>query len=60
MVWKNIMYNEAMKAQDRTEDNSLGVVMGDLMSDAFVSIDREDVLKEIYEKFAEGLAEIQN
>ena len=54
------MYNEAMKAQDRTEDNSLGVVMGDLMSDAFVSIDREDVLKEIYEKFAEGLAEIQN
>ncbi len=60
MVWNNIMYNEAVKTQDRTEDSFLGVVTGDVMSGAFVEIDREDVLEEIYEKFAEDLAEIQN
>ncbi|MDH3269275.1 MAG: hypothetical protein OEM46_10520 [Ignavibacteria bacterium] len=60
MVWNNVVYNEALKTQDRTEDNLLGVVVGDVMSDAFVSIDREDVLEEIYEKFAEDLAEINN
>jgi hypothetical protein len=60
MVWNNIMYNEAVKTQDRTEDSSIGVVVGDIMSSVFVEIDREDVLEEIYEEFAEGLAEIQN
>jgi len=59
MVWNNIMYNEAVKTQDRTEDSSIGVIVGDIMSSAFVEIDREDVLEEIYEKFADGLAEIQ-
>jgi predicted transcriptional regulator len=59
LVWNNIMYNEAVKTQDRTEDSFLDVVVGDVMSDAFVTIDREDVLEEIYEKFAEDLAKIQ-
>ena len=60
MVWNNIMYNEAVKTQDRTEDSFFGVVTGDVISSAFVEIDREDVLEEIYEELAEGLAEIQN
>jgi predicted transcriptional regulator len=60
MVWNNIMYNEAVKTQDRTEDSYLGAVVGDIMSGVFVSIDREDVLEEIYEELAEVLAEIQN
>jgi hypothetical protein len=59
MVWKSTMYNKAVKTQDRTEDSSIGVVVGDIMSSVFVEIDREDVLEEIYEEFAEGLAEIQ-
>ncbi|MFC2093984.1 hypothetical protein ACFLSH_00005, partial [Bacteroidota bacterium] len=60
MIWNNIMYNEAVKTQDRTEDSSIGVVVGDIMSGVFVDIDREDVLEEMYEELAEGLAEIQN
>jgi hypothetical protein len=60
MVWNNIMYNEAVKTQDRTEDSFFGVVTGDVISSAFVEIDREDVLEEIYEELAEVLAEIQN
>ena len=59
MVWNNIMYNEAVKTQDRTEDSSTDVVIGDLMSGVFVNIDREDVLEEIYEELAEVLAEIR-
>jgi hypothetical protein len=60
LVWNNIMYNEAVKTQNREEDSFLGVVTGDVMSSAFVEIDREDVLEEIYEEFAEGLAENKN
>ena len=59
LVWNNIMYNEAVKTQNREEDSFFGVVTGDVMSSAFVEIDREDVLEEIYEKFADDLAEIQ-
>ena len=59
MVWNNIMYNEAVKTQNREEDSFFGVVTGDVMSSAFVEIDREDVLEEIYEKFADDLTEIQ-
>jgi hypothetical protein len=59
LVWNNIMYNEAVKTEDRTEDSSIGVVVGDIMSGVFVTIDREDVLEEIYEELADGLAEIQ-
>ncbi len=59
IVWKNIMYNEAVKTQNREEDSFFGVVTGDVMSSAFVEIDREDVLEELYEELAEGLAEIQ-
>ena len=60
IVWNNIMYNEAVKIQSRTEDSLLGVVVGDVMSEAFVNIDRKDVLEEIYQKFAEGLVETNN
>ena len=60
LVWNNIMYNEAVKTQDRTEDSFLGIVVGDVFSSAFVTIEREEVLEEIYEKFAEDLAKIKN
>jgi hypothetical protein len=60
MVWNNIMYNEAVKTQNREEDSFFGVVTGDVISSAFVEIDRDDVLEEIYEELAEGLAEIRN
>ena len=60
MVWNNIMYNEAVKTQERAEDSSIGVVVGDIMSGVFVEIDREDVLEEIYEKFAEDLIKLEN
>jgi hypothetical protein len=60
MVWKSTMYNEAVKTDERAEDSSIGVVVGDIMSGVFVDIDREDVLEEMYEELAEGLAEIQN
>ncbi|MFC2119752.1 hypothetical protein ACFLQ4_01640, partial [Bacteroidota bacterium] len=55
MVWNNMIFNEAVKTQNREEDSLFGVVTGDVISSAFVEIDREDVLEEIYEKFAEGL-----
>lgn len=60
MVWNNMIFNEAVKTQNREEDSFFGVVTGDVISSAFVSIDREDVLEEIYEKFAEGLLSIKN
>jgi len=60
MVWNNMIFNEAVKSQNRSEDSFLDVITGDVMSDAFVSIDREDVLEEIYEKFAESLLSIKN
>jgi hypothetical protein len=60
LVWNNIIYNEAVETQSRTEDSFLGVVVGDVISSALVTIDREEVLEEIYEKFAEDLAEIKN
>jgi len=60
LVWNNIMYNEAVKTQNREEDSFFGVVTGDVMSSAFVEIDREDVLEEIYEELAEVLAETNN
>jgi len=55
MVWNNMIFNEAVKTQNREEDSLLGVVTGDVISSAFVEIDREDVLEEIYEKFVESL-----
>jgi hypothetical protein len=60
LVWNNILYNEAVKTQSRTEDSFLGVVIGDAMSGAYVTIDREDVLEEMYEKFAEDLVKLEN
>jgi hypothetical protein len=60
MVWNNVIFNEAVKTQNREEDSFWGVVTGDVMSDAFVSIDREDVLEEIYEKFAEDMINVKN
>ena len=60
MVWNNMIFNEAVKTQNREEDSFFGVVTGDVMSSAFVSIDREDVLEEIYEKFGEDLLSIKN
>ena len=60
LVWSNIIYNETVKTNSRTDDNFLGVVVGDVISGAFVTIDREDMLEEIYEKFAEDLVKIQN
>lgn len=60
LVWKNIIYNEAVKTKSRTEDSFFEVVMGDVISGTFVTIEREEVLEEIYEKFAEDLAKIQN
>jgi predicted transcriptional regulator len=60
MIWNNIMYNEAVKTDERKEDSTIGVVVGDIMSGVFVDIDREDVLEEIYEELAEVLAETNN
>jgi hypothetical protein len=60
MVWNNMIFNEAVKTQNREEDSFFGVVTGDVISSAFVSIDRENVLQEIYEKFAEDLLGIKN
>jgi len=59
LVWSNIIYNETVKTNSRTDDNFLGIVVGDVISGAVVTIDREEVLEEIYEKFAEDLAKIQ-
>ncbi len=57
IVWNNIMYNEAVKTQDRTEDSFLGVVIGDILSEYYVTIDREYYLEEIYEVLSEVLVE---
>jgi len=60
LVWNSIIYNEAVETQSRTDDSFLGVVVGDAISGGIITIDREDVLEEIYEKFAEDLAKIEN
>jgi hypothetical protein len=60
IVWNNMIFNEAVKTQKREEDSLFGVVTGDVLSSAFVEIDREDVLEEIYEKFAKSLVRNQN
>jgi hypothetical protein len=55
-----MIFNEAVKSENREEDSFWGVVTGDVISSAYVTIDREDVLEEIYEKFAEDLFSIRN
>ena len=60
MVWNNMIFNEAVKTQNREEDSFFGVVTGDVISSAYVTIDREDVLEEIYEKFAEDLIKLEH
>ena len=61
MVWNNVIFNEALKtSKSGTTEGLLSVVMGDVVSSAFVTIDREDVLEEIYEKFADNLVKIKN
>ena len=60
MVWNNMLFNEAVKTQNREEDSMFGVVTGDVISSAIVEIDREDVLAKIYEKFAQDLSEVNN
>jgi len=60
MVWNNMLFNEAVKTQNREEDSLFGVVTGDVMSSAIFEIDREDVLAKIYEIFAQDLSEVNN
>ncbi|MCK4892942.1 MAG: hypothetical protein KAT07_03190, partial [Calditrichia bacterium] len=51
MVWNNIIFDEARRTGSRTDNSFVGTVIGDLFWGAFRTIDREEVLAKIYEKF---------
>jgi hypothetical protein len=60
MVQNTRIFDEARRTGTSYADNSGGVVMDDLIFGGFRRVEHEDVLDEIYEKFAMALLGMKN